>query len=121
MKEVEIGEPVLAPPRPPHRESSCSQSEPNENHAARCSEAHAHDDLTTATTFMSGHLEAFTHWRDVCGQPSNPIEEQQRGEAALRSPLFVAFLLGGSIFLKNIPIILLSGALYSKTISIKSH
>ena len=48
MKEVEIGEPVLAPHRPPHRKTSCSQSSPNANHAARCSAAHAHDGLCPA-------------------------------------------------------------------------
>ena len=36
MKEVDSGEPVLAPPKRPRRETSCSQSHAEVNHAARC-------------------------------------------------------------------------------------
>ena len=41
---------------------------------------------TCASVPTSGHLEALTRWRGLCGQPTNPIEEYQRGEAAA-SPL----------------------------------
>jgi hypothetical protein len=48
VKEVEIGEPVLAPHMRPRRETSCSQSHAEVKHAARCFAAHAHDDLCPA-------------------------------------------------------------------------
>ena len=50
---------------------------------------------------MSGHLEALTGWRDLCGQLLNPIEEQQRGEAAPWSSSFVAVLWGRVYFLEK--------------------
>ena len=44
MKEVAIARGVLAPHTKPHRETSCTQSSTDANHAAHCSKAHAIDD-----------------------------------------------------------------------------
>ena len=54
MKEVDSGEPVLAPPKQPRRETSCGQSHAEVNHAARCFAPNAHDDLCPA----AAHLHA---------------------------------------------------------------
>ena len=45
MKEVDIGEPDLAPHKRPRRETSCSQAHAEVEHAILYSAAHAHDDL----------------------------------------------------------------------------
>ena len=44
-KEVEIGEPDLAPQKRPRRETSCSQAHAEVEHVILYSAAHAHDDL----------------------------------------------------------------------------
>ena len=36
---------------------------------------------TCASVPTSGHLEALTRWRGLCGQPTNPIEEYQLHQA----------------------------------------
>ena len=56
---------------------------------------------TCASVPTSGHLEALTRWRGLCGQPTNPIEEYQRGEAAA-SPLvlFTLFAFGSDFLTK---------------------
>ena len=66
---------------------------------------------TCASVPTSGHLEALTRWRGLCGQPTNPIEEYQRGEAAASPLVCSPCSRSGAIFSQNIPIIFLCGGL----------
>ena len=70
---------------------------------------------TCASVPTSGHLEALTRWRGLCGQPTNPIEEYQRGEAAASPLVCSPCSRSGAIFSQNIPIIFLCGGLMTGT------